>query len=174
MGRARAIDQRLVDEAQEHGPVARYAAEATSTIVRFGIGWLASSIALVRFGSPNGRRAGAQGFLGWCLAEAASFAIKAVADRPRPRQAEIRSSQNSSSMPSSHTAGAVAYAIAAGAAEPRLHAPLLGAAATVAWSRLALGEHFPSDLAAGAAVGTAAGVTVHLTIAKITRRGQAT
>jgi undecaprenyl-diphosphatase len=59
------------------------------------------------------------------------------------------------SFPSGHTATAVSVAIGAGA---HLGAALSVLAAGVAVSRLYLGAHYPLDLAAGALVGTIAGL----------------
>ena len=59
------------------------------------------------------------------------------------------------SFPSSHSTSSFAAARAFGPLLPR--GPLLGAAAAMAFSRLYLGVHYPSDVAAGAALGTAIG-----------------
>ena len=59
------------------------------------------------------------------------------------------------SFPSSHSTSSFAAAQAFGRLLPR--GPLLGAAAAMAFSRLYLGVHYPSDVAAGAALGTAVG-----------------
>ena len=57
--------------------------------------------------------------------------------------------------PSSHSTSSFAAAQAYGRLLPR--GPLLGAAAAMAFSRLYLGVHYPSDVAAGAALGTVLG-----------------
>ena len=59
------------------------------------------------------------------------------------------------SFPSSHSTSSFAAAQAFGRLLPR--GPLLGAAAAMAFSRLYLGVHYPSDVAAGAALGTVVG-----------------
>ena len=62
-----------------------------------------------------------------------------------------------SSFPSGHTASAFAFATAATLEMPAV-GPALGATAMlVAWSRVHRGQHFPSDVAAGALLGTAVG-----------------
>jgi undecaprenyl-diphosphatase len=55
------------------------------------------------------------------------------------------------SFPSSHSTSSFAAAQAYGRLLPQ--APLLGAAGAMAFSRLYLGVHYPSDVAAGAALG---------------------
>jgi len=59
------------------------------------------------------------------------------------------------SFPSSHSTSSFAAAQAFAPLLPR--GPLLGAAAGMAFSRLYLGVHYPSDVAAGAALGTLIG-----------------
>jgi undecaprenyl-diphosphatase len=59
------------------------------------------------------------------------------------------------SFPSSHSTSSFAAARAFGRLLPP--GPLYGAAVAMALSRLYLGVHYPSDIAAGAALGTALG-----------------
>jgi undecaprenyl-diphosphatase len=59
------------------------------------------------------------------------------------------------SFPSGHTMHAVAFTILAVAAYPQLAWCLVPFAALVGLSRVALGLHYPSDVLAGAAIGTA-------------------
>jgi membrane-associated phospholipid phosphatase len=136
-------------------------ATAVSENAKGGRGWLAlSALAAVH---PTTRPAALDGLVAWAGASGAAFAIKAVAGRPRPRLlGAFGSPPSSSSMPSSHTAGAAAYAVAT-----TLHRPAAGfvtvpAALAVGWSRTATGRHFPTDIAAGAVLGAAVGTAVHL------------
>jgi undecaprenyl-diphosphatase len=59
------------------------------------------------------------------------------------------------SFPSSHSTSSFAAASAYGRLLPRV--PLYAAASAMALSRLYLGVHYPSDVAAGAALGTVVG-----------------
>ena len=90
------------------------------------------------------------------------MAAKSVTDRRRPRAIGPRGhAPKTSSMPSSHTAGAAAYATAATLTTPALGVLVVPAAATIAWSRVAAARHFPTDVIAGAALGIVIGAGVH-------------
>lgn len=58
------------------------------------------------------------------------------------------------SFPSGHTTTAFAAAVALGALFPRARWPLMGLAAVVGVTRILLGSHYPSDVIAGAALGS--------------------
>jgi undecaprenyl-diphosphatase len=136
------------------------AAAAVSTSVRSGAGWIACSAVLAATGG-RGRNAAVDGLAAWGLAEVAAAGVKRVAERRRPRLAgTIGAAPRSSSMPSAHTAAAVAYAVAAGAAAPAVALPAGALALAVAWSRMSTGNHFPTDVAAAVALGAATGATV--------------
>jgi len=64
----------------------------------------------------------------------------------------------STSFPSAHSAAAFAFATGATRESPVLATGLVQLAATVAYSRVHAGVHYPSDVAAGAAIGIGAGV----------------
>lgn len=91
-------------------------------------------------------------------AHLASMGIKRVVRRPRPGAAEYEPLVRTAgrhSFPSSHAASAAAAAVAFGALRPtarRLAAP---AAAAMCVSRLIVGVHYPTDVAAGALLGAA-------------------
>jgi undecaprenyl-diphosphatase len=62
------------------------------------------------------------------------------------------------SFPSGHAASAFAFATAATIERPELAVPLFGLAAGVAYSRVHVGVHYPSDVVAGAIIGTGIGL----------------
>ena len=121
---------------------------------------------------PTVRPAARDGLVAWAAASGAAFAVKSVAGRRRPRVPGVSgSSPSSSSMPSSHTAGAAAYAVAATLRLPTLGVVVVPAAVAVGWSRAATGRHFPTDVAVGAIVGAAVGGVVHTMARRFERAG---
>jgi len=85
------------------------------------------------------------------------YALKRIVGRPRPLSETERTS-----FPSGHTALAFTMATVAGHEHPELRAPLYFIAFATAFSRVYLGRHYPSDVIAGAIIGTLAGVSVIL------------
>ena len=158
MGLLRAVEATALRASRADGPAARSAAVLSGT-TRGGALWIALTAASLPVRSL--RRAGRDGLAGWTLASAAAFGMKAVVDRRRPQLAGWGAAPKSSSMPSSHTAGAFAYAVAATTAAPVAGLVAGPIALGVAWSRIASQRHFPTDVAVGAAVGVAAGAAVH-------------
>jgi len=62
------------------------------------------------------------------------------------------------SMPSGHAVSAFAMAVSLGWMAPRLRWPLLGLALLIAISRVVISAHYPSDVIAGAGLGTACAI----------------
>ena len=117
------------------------------------------------------------------LATWAKNTVKNAVDRTRPsvlveegryemRRGDSKESSESS-FPSGHTAGAVAVAHALAREYPKLAVPAYGAAAAVAAIQVPRCKHYPSDLAAGALVGLAAGYLVDLGFGAAARAGGA-
>ena len=107
------------------------------------------------------------------------FLLKALVGRARPCaslahvHALVFSTPHDPSFPSGHAAGA--FAVAAFVAfEARVHVAakiaLFVLAAGIAVSRVVLGVHFPSDIAAGAALGTVASLSFSIARRSFSKR----
>jgi undecaprenyl-diphosphatase len=75
------------------------------------------------------------------------------------------------SFPSGHATLAFACAVTIALLVPRLAAPVLVLAAAIAYSRVYVGVHFPLDVIAGAALGTAAAIALRR-LAAVRRRSR--
>ncbi|MBN1893109.1 phosphatase PAP2 family protein [bacterium] len=103
-----------------------------------------------------------------------NFLIKPLVGRTRPcfvveGMRLLIDQPNSPSFPSSHAANMAAMAVLFSSRYPRWKAVFISLAALIAWSRIAVGAHYPSDVLAGAAVGTAVAWTVLLLSSRIVR-----
>jgi decaprenylphosphoryl-5-phosphoribose phosphatase len=128
-----------------------------SRLGEHGAVWLAMGAAGAALDSARRRRwLRATGVVG--AAYAISTTIKVAIGRRRPVVEDLphlMATPTGLSFPSSHSTSSFAAAQAFGRLVPRV--PLLGAAVAMAFSRLYLGVHYPSDVAAGAALGTVIG-----------------
>jgi len=118
--------------------------------------WFA--IAAVLALRPGLRRTSAEGAVAALLAAGGVQVVNHLVDRPRPAvpAAGVRR-PGSPSFPSSHTAVGVAFTTAVARRSPRLAAVLAPLAGTLAYGRVRLRVHWPTDVLAGAVVGLAAG-----------------
>ncbi|MFF4169705.1 phosphatase PAP2 family protein [Streptomyces sp. NPDC001744] len=138
---------------------------------------LAIAAALALFpGRP--RRAALAGIGAVAVASAtANLLGKRLVRRSRPDREAARvvagrhvPMPDSASFPSGHTASAVAFATATGVVLPAAAVPLGVLAATVGYSRVHTGVHYPGDVAAGAVLGVASAAVSLTAGASLVRR----
>jgi len=138
-------------------PATLAAARAMSHAGEHAAAWLAlagAGAAVDRSRRREWVRAGAAVF----VAHASSVVLKRVARRLRPEHDDLTthvSTPSRWSFPSSHATSTTTTAI--------VFAPLLGRwtallPPVMAWSRMALGVHYPTDVLAGTALGAAVGI----------------
>lgn len=132
-----------------------------------GLFWYLLIISLALVGGTNGRDVAAQMSLAGLLNLPLYFWLKHSIGRPRPFVAcpDIRAcvrALDKFSFPSGHTLHAVAFAAVFSWYYPMIGAALIPMVLLIALSRVALGMHYPSDVAAGALIGAAVGFGVVL------------
>lgn len=129
-----------------------------------GLLFIAAAILLLCFRAT--RRAGASAGVGMLLGFlATNLTIKPLLSRPRPWVVledfvTLATSADPNSFPSGHTCSAFAFGVAVAVVVPWkwAKAAALAAAALMGFSRLYVGVHFPSDVLAGAVIGTVCGL----------------
>ncbi|MYT10138.1 MULTISPECIES: phosphatase PAP2 family protein [Streptomyces] len=123
--------------------------------------WCGAAAVMAWKGGGRGRRAAATGLAALAVAQLVSNGVcKQLAGRPRPPAEwiphdEVADRPDSSSFPSGHTAAAVAFTAAVAPTWPAAGALCALPATMVAVERVQSGAHYPSDVAAGAAIGLA-------------------
>lgn len=139
--------------------------------------WFAVAAGLAVAGGPRGRFAAITGV---AAIGATSFIVNQPMKRARRRNRPDRlglgvptsrwvSMPTSTSFPSGHSASAAAFAVSVGWLWPRMRWPLRAAAATVAFSRIYTGVHYPGDVLVGVAVGGLTGAVVSRVAAGLAR-----
>ncbi|MFF3461210.1 phosphatase PAP2 family protein [Streptomyces sp. NPDC001984] len=149
------MDQRILSALRAHGadPRVASAARALSLAGEHGALWLATGLVGA---AVDGTRRGSwlRGTALVAGAHVASMAVKRVVRRARPEHVEpLVRTVGPHSFPSSHAASATAAAVALGALGTYGTYAIRPLAAAMCLSRLVAGVHYPSDVAAGAALG---------------------
>jgi len=140
-----------------HGPDAVAMVRRYSRLGEHGALWLGVGLAGALVDAPR-RRPWLRATATVGAAYLTSTSIKMAIGRKRPAIEDLphlMATPTGLSFPSSHSTSSFAAARAYGSLIPG--APLQVAAAAMAFSRLYLGVHYPSDIVAGAALGTAIG-----------------
>ena len=156
MSRAHGLDLALSQRTCE-AVASRVVVAFLRGLSRFGDGALSLTAAVVLL-LGRGPAAAAR-FAGVALAGVAiQKTLKALLSRRRPCFVDGGPSQrapipDAGSFPSGHTLHAVLAAVTVAAFVPMLAPPFFAVAALMAWSRVALGVHYPSDVLAGGALG---------------------
>ncbi|MEV0933263.1 phosphatase PAP2 family protein [Streptomyces phaeochromogenes] len=146
------LDHRILTALHARGaaPGVAAAARTLSLAGEHGALWLAAGLA----GAAVDRERRGAWLRGTALtagAHLASMGVKRLVRRPRPGHVEpLVRTAGRHSFPSSHATSAAAAAVAFGALGAHVVPPL---AAAMCLSRLVVGVHYPSDVAAGAALG---------------------
>jgi undecaprenyl-diphosphatase len=142
---------------------------ALSRAGNLGTIWLVLLGAVAAFGKKTGRKIALAGLVALAVGFASSTLLKDLTVRPRPFLSldEVRllvSAPHSYAFPSGHTTSAFAAALGVVLAARRLlgRVPLWGwamfpLAAAIAYSRIYVGVHWPTDVAAGGVLGLASG-----------------
>jgi membrane-associated phospholipid phosphatase len=130
--------------------------------------WLTIAAGLGVAGGGAGRRAAVRGTVAIGVTSAlVNLAVKSAWSRRRPDRAgagvpvqrNVRM-PTSTSFPSGHAASGFAFAAAIGRDQPWLGLALRFVAATVAYSRVHTGVHYPGDAVVGALIGEGTGQAV--------------
>src|SRR4051794_12350319 len=146
-----------------HSPAAEAVGKALGKVGEYGAVWLAIGILMAFLDSDNGENWVVAGGL-WPIAIGLYFAVQLVVRRPRPvleGLPPLGGAPSSLSFPSAHATSSFACATAMTRIAPEA-ALLFILAAAIAVCRPYLGMHYPSDVIAGAILGTALGLVVPL------------
>jgi membrane-associated phospholipid phosphatase len=130
--------------------------------------WVGTAAVLFVVGGPKGRRAALTGLVSIAATSVlVNLPLKLAGARRRPDAdaAGVPESRRvamptSASFPSGHSASAAAFSAGVSSVVPALGAPLGCAAATVGYSRVHSGVHYPGDVVAGVVVGATIGEVV--------------
>lgn len=142
-----------------HAPAVERTAHMISKTGENGYLWFGLGLAGAAFDGKRRKQWLAASMIG-PLAIGFNFLIKLVVKRPRPQLEglpPIGGAPSSLSFPSAHATASFAAATAMSRLAPELKLAFFGAAAVMAVTRPYLGMHYPSDILAGAALGTALG-----------------
>ncbi len=150
-----------------HNPVLDQAMPALSRAADWSRLWLGVAALLALSGRPAWRRAAVRGLASVALASTSANGLaKLSVRRVRPPLAAVPLARRAhrapvtTSFPSGHSASAAAFTVGVALEAPELAVPVGAIAAGVAVSRVWTGAHYPGDVVAGIALGTAASLAL--------------
>ncbi|MFI6490235.1 bifunctional phosphatase PAP2/diacylglycerol kinase family protein [Streptomyces sp. NPDC050564] len=158
------LDQRLFTRvAGARVPGADPALRRLSHSADHGRLWLGTAAGLAAIGGHRARRAALRGVGSLALASlTVNTVVKWSARRPRPlldlvpQIRHLGHQPHTTSFPSGHSASAAAFATGVALESTRYGAVVAPLAATVAFSRVYVGVHYPGDVLAGVVIGVGA------------------
>ena len=160
LARAHRLDVATYQALTSHSsPGVDRAMAAISEAANLSKPWIATAAVLALAGGPRGRRAALYGIGSVAVGSAVvNLGLKPLWARTRPDRSAVPPGRHvpmpsSTSFPSGHSASAVAFATGVGSVMPAAGALLAVPAATVAYSRIHTGVHYPGDVIAGSLTG---------------------
>ena len=149
--------------ASTDSPVLDHVLPRVSEAANHSVLWIALALGMAATGNTQARRAALRGLASVAVAStAANVVAKGLSGRARPGSdipvpRRLVHVPKTTSFPSGHSASAAAFATGVALQMPRLAVPVGAVALAVGASRVFTGVHYPSDVAAGFAIGAAAG-----------------
>ncbi|MEO0084210.1 MAG: phosphatase PAP2 family protein [candidate division WOR-3 bacterium] len=105
------------------------------------------------FGGTKEQQVAKLAVTSWASCFATTLLLKGIVNRQRPISSKQKVSRWNSSFPSGHTANYFSLATVYSAKYHKYAIPLYGFGVLVGLARIYQGEHYPSDVLAGAAIG---------------------
>ncbi len=124
------------------------------------------TLALVIFGSPINKLVGVEALIALCLSQIIVHSLKKLLSRERPYKIVEQLNTfgidlSDYSFPSGHTTASFSLATTLALNNPRFSIIVLFLAMLIAISRIYLGVHYPTDVAAGIILGVGCAIIVH-------------
>jgi undecaprenyl-diphosphatase len=162
------VDDELFERtARLHAPALDRTMPRLSQAANHAVLWVGVAGLLALFGGRRGRRAAVRGLGSLAVASLSANVIgKQWFGRTRPLLDQVPPGRRvrripvTTSFPSGHAASAAAFATGVAQELPGAALPVGALAAAVAYSRVYTGAHYPSDVAAGAALGIGTGLAI--------------